>query len=244
MVEHVPQCLSLFLQLKFKDCLVKDLIDVSTQRRIRGEITFQNDNVINQTVYEMVEIDDSGIQFKYDRKKFHFPPNITTLSFGDNQFWTPGSVTKNRLRESCVNRSSYANNLETIEFSHSSLDFVYCHNVSFRYLTNFTANYAKLTGWHKALFARIPLKYFHLKGARGLAPFLQIDHLGDSFSSAPGLEVLDISGIGLSYFGSSLMFANHTNLTHLHLQNNNLHSWNLSFGGHSALKLWIFGITG
>ena len=140
------------------------------------------------------------------------------------------------MRKSCVNRSSYANNLETIEFSHNTLDFVYCHNVSFRYLTNFTANYAKLTGWHKALFARIPLKYFHLKGARGLAPFLQNDHLGVSFSSAPGLEVLDISGIGLSYFGNSLMFANHTNLTHLHLQNNNLHSWNLSFGGHSALE--------
>ena len=228
---------SILRKLKFKECLVKELTELSVHRRSNGLPTFHDDRLINETVYKLIIIDSSKIAFNVTQNIGYIPPNITTLSFGDNRFWESGGVTLTHLNRSCVNRTFYRNNLETADLSHTSLDFVLCRNIrGFPYLTNVTCNYAELTGWHKDILAGIPVKYVHLKGVKGIAHHIQNDEYGEAFSSVPGLEVLDISDIGIKHISNSQILANHPNLTHLYLQNNNLGNWNISINKNLALK--------
>ena len=148
-----------------------------------------------------------------------------------------GGAVKDHLSHYCVNRTLYHNNLETVDLSDSSLDFLPCRNLRvFQYLSNLTLNNAKISGWHKNLFIGSPIKYIHMRGVRGFAQSLQNDHRGKVFSFAPGLEILDITDIRIRYFCNIQMFANYRNLTHLHVCNNDLHDWNVSISRNTGLK--------
>ena len=226
-------------KLHFKRCLIQELSELSEERQKKGLVTFRDSLLINKTVNELFKIDPQTYQISYNLPKNtgHLPPNITTFSFGENQIWKNGGAVKDHLSHYCVNRTLYHNNLETVDLSDSSLDFLPCRNLrGFRYLSNLTLNNAKISGWHKNLFIGSPIKYIHMRGVRGFAQSLQNDHRGKVFSFAPGLEILDITDIGIRYFSNIQMFANHLNLTHLYVRNNNLLDWNISISRNSQLK--------
>ena len=230
---------SIMPKLHFKRCLIQELSELSEERQNKGLVTFRDSLLLNKTVNELFKIDPQTYQISYNLPKNtgHLPPNITTFSFGENQIWKNGGAVKDHLSHYCVNRTLYHNNLETVDLSDSSLDFLPCRNLrGFQYLSNLTLNNAKISGWHKNLFIGSPIKYIHMRGVRGFAQSLQNDHRGKVFSFAPGLEILDITDIRIRYFCNIQMFANYRNLTHLHVCNNDLHDWNVSISRNTGLK--------
>ena len=225
-------------QEKNLDCMIKVFQSISVDRMERNEY-FPTDNAVNRTLTYIWEKTDGGdprkiVEYLYSSR--YVLVNLTTLSLSHNRWSNSDLQRESRL---CIDIQNYLNNLATFELSGAVFGFVPCRRISgFPYLTNITCNDCEISGWFPDLFSGLPIKHLHFARATGLGSVIRDDINGDVFGSAPGLEVLDISGLkdGIMYFSNAQILTSHPYLSTLNVANNLLSSWNVTIESNPNLQ--------
>ncbi|XP_067948476.1 uncharacterized protein [Watersipora subatra] len=216
-----------------------DVVSLISTTLENMNVNYTPHRAINNTIYYLVQEADGLPNIpSYLQNVRYFLTNVTTFALGYNNFVTESE--HETLSGFCSSIYMYPNNADTLNFSYSNFAFGVCNQViGFKYLTNISCTECGLQGWQDDTFQNIPLKNFEVSKNK-LGRFLRDDEKAERLKGAPLLERLYLGEQqdgGIKYFSNSSILFNQPSLTHLDLQRNSLHAWNISIAANRHLLL-------
>ena len=227
-----------FVICMFRECSAAELVNIMNVIVFNYmDIKYVSHSAINQTVQYLLQEAGSSMRIlNYMNDIRYFLVNATTLALGYNNFVSDSDAPPNAV---CSYLQMYPNNVNTLDFSHSTIGFGACTELKgFTYLSNISFRECGTHDWEKNLFSNFPLRYLDFT-KNYLGPLFRNDMTGEALRSAPGLETLLLGEQleqGIQYFQNVAILSNHPNLTHLDLHSNKLISWNISIVDNTKLS--------